>query len=129
MAGLVQYYVMKRPKHPITGEIVRGKTAGATKNLDGSVNTGATLWFPHHVSTAGPNGTLMSTTQALKSSLTSTTDDAARGQVDGEPWVLHSVHFSVDEAVSAAKPVVSTVGSENVKILQSIAHEVVVKLA
>lgn len=120
MASLVQYYVMKRPKHPQTGEIVRGKTTGATRNPDGSVNEGSTVWFPAATTTEGANGTLMSTTAAMT---------GANGSLDGEPWILHSVHFSVEDAIAASKPVVSAVGSENVKILKSIAHEVIVKLA
>lgn len=126
MANMVQYYVFKRPKHPTTGEVVRGKASGATKNADNSINTGATLWYPDALTTpavqpaGGSNGTLMSVTSPFL--------EAKRGQVDGEPWILHSTHFSLEDAVSAAKPVVSAVGSENVKILKGIAHELVVKL-
>lgn len=120
MAGLVQYYVMKRPKHPITGEIVRGKVSGATKAANGSINHGGTLWYPKNEQDVQPNGSLMSVSEPLL--------DAVRGQVDGEPWILHSVHFSVDDAVEQAQKVVSAVGSENVRILQSIAHEVILKL-
>jgi hypothetical protein len=123
--GLVQYFVMKRPKHPITGEIVRGKTAGATRNPDGSVNVGSTLWYAKNDTSPGTNGTLMSTTAPL----TTVGASADAAQVDGEPWILHSTHFSVEDAVDAAKPVISAVGSENVKILKSIAHELIVKLA
>lgn len=128
MAGLVQYYVMKRPKHPVTGEIIRGKFAGATRNVDNSINKGATLWFPKNETSIQPNGTLMSTTEPLAAVGTGP-DATDLAQVDGEPWLLHSVHFSIDEAVKAALPVISTVGSENTRILQVIAHEVFVKLA
>lgn len=124
MAGLVQYYVMKRPKHPLTGEIVRGKSAGATQNKDNSINIGATLWFPKNEANVLANNTTMSVT----SPLTSAGGSVDKAQVDGEPWILHSVHFSVDDAIAASKPVISAVGSENTRILQSIAHEIIVKL-
>lgn len=127
MAGLVQYYVMKRPKHPVTGEIIRGKASGATKAVDGSINPGATLWFPKNETTVQENNSSMSVTAPLASVPTST-DPINAAQIDGEPWVLHSVHFSIGDAVEAAKPVVSAVGSENTRILQSIAHEMILKL-
>lgn len=119
MAGYIQYYVMKRPKHPITGEIVRGKGGGATKNKNGSINTGSTLWYAKNEQLAQANGSLMSTTAPLT--------DVERGQVDGEPWVLQSVHFSLEDAVESAKKVVSSVGSENLRIMQVISHELLLK--
>lgn len=119
MASLVQYYIMHRPKHPITGEIIRGKAAGATRNADNSINEGATLWYPEPLTSPGPNGTKMSTSAAMTGTM---------GKVDGEPWILHSVHFSLEEALAAAKPVVMTVGAENVRILKSIAHDVEIKV-
>lgn len=128
MSNLVQYYVMKRAKHPITGEIIRGKASGGTKNANGTINKGATLWFPapltlpqEQPATGFNNGTLMSVTTPFT--------DQNRAQVDGEPWILHSVHFSLEDAVDAAKPVASSVGSENLKILKTIAHENIIKLA
>ena len=120
MSGLNQYYVMKRPKHPTTGEIVRGKISGGIRNPDGSISEGSTLWFPASLTTAGANGTLMSTSAAM-------TGNA--GKIDGDPWILHSVHFSIDEAISSSKPVISSVGVENVRILKTIAHDIKVILA
>lgn len=121
MSNVVQYFVMKRPKHPDTGEIVRGKTRGATSNPDGSINEGATLWFPDSSTTAGPNGTRLSTTAPLSV--------PSKGKVEGEPWLLHSIHFSIDDAVDAAMKVVLEVGSENTRILKSISHELSLRLA
>lgn len=118
--GVVQYYVMKRPKHPLTGEVVRGKVSGATKNPDGSINEGGTLWYPDSSTTIGKNGSLMSDTAPMTT---------ANGKVDGEPWILHSTHFSVKDAVESAMKVVLEVGSENTRILKSIAHELDLKLA
>lgn len=125
MSGIVQYYVMKRPKHPLTGEIVRGKTAGALKNPDGSINEGGTLWFPEALATPGNNGTRLSDSASLSQVL----DGKNIGKVDGEPWLLHSTHFSVKDAIDSAMKVVLEVGSENTRILKSIAHELDLKLA
>lgn len=118
--ALVQYYVMKRPKHPITGEMVRGKSSGATQNEDLSINPGATLWFPMNQASPGANGSLMSISAPMA--------EANRGQVDGEPWILHSVHFSVEDAKESAVKAISTVGSENVRVLQLLSHEMVLTL-
>lgn len=121
MSNLVQYYVMKRPKHNVTGEIIRGKIAGAVRNDDMTIKiAGPTLWYPKQEDLLQANNTHMSNTAP--------NTDPQSGQIDGEPWLLHSVHFSLDEAVKAAKPVVSQVGSENTKILKSVAHEMSVKL-
>lgn len=118
--ALVQYYVMKRPKHPITGEIVRGKSSGATQNADLSINPGATLWYAKNEATVQANGSLMSITAPMT--------EAERGQVDGEPWILHSVHFSPEDAKESAVKAISTVGSENVRVLQVLSHEMILTL-
>lgn len=124
MSNIVQYYVMKRPKHPLTGEVVRGKSSGATKNADGSINEGGTMWFPDALQTPGPNGSLMDTTKPL----TRVVNGTDIGKVDGEPWILHSVHFSIKDAIDSAMKVTLEVGSENTRILKSIAHELDLKL-
>lgn len=121
MSNIVQYWVMKRPKHAITGEVILGKLRGAVRNPDMTVKAeGATLWFPGKEDLLQPNDSHMSVSAPMT--------DALSGKVDGEPWLLHSVHYSIEEAVKAAKPVASSVGSENVRILKSLAHEITIKL-
>lgn len=124
MTNIIQYYVMKRPKHPLTGDIVRGKTAGATTNPDSSINEGGTLWFPDVLPTPGKNGTRLSD----EKSLSQVVNGKEIGKVDGEPWILHSTHFSLKDAIDSAMKVVLEVGSENTRILKSIAHELDLKL-
>jgi hypothetical protein len=119
--ALVQYFVFKRPKHPETGEIIRGKIGGAKRNIDNSIAEGGTLWFPAVTTTKGANDSYMSTTAA--------STNASTGKIDGEPWILHSSHFALEDAIAQSKSVISAVGSENVKILKSIAHELDVILS
>lgn len=49
-------------------------------------------------------------------------------EVNGEPWVVHSTHFSVDSATESAAPLASAIGAENVRIIQVLSHKTVFKL-
>lgn len=47
---------------------------------------------------------------------------------NGEPWLVHSTHFSVDSATESAAPLASAIGAENVRIVQVLSHKTFFKL-
>lgn len=41
-------------------------------------------------------------------------------EVSGEPWLVHSTHFSIESATGSAAPLAASIGSENVRIVKVI---------
>jgi len=46
----------------------------------------------------------------------------------GEPWLVHSTHFSVESALDSAAPLAGAIGSDNVRIVQVLSHTTNFKL-
>lgn len=49
-------------------------------------------------------------------------------EVIGEPWLVHSTHFSIESALDSAAPLAGAIGSENVRIVQVLSHTTTFKL-
>lgn len=43
-------------------------------------------------------------------------------EVSGEPWLVHSTHFSVESALESAAPLAGAIGADNVRIIKVIPH-------
>lgn len=41
-------------------------------------------------------------------------------EVKGEPWVVHSTHFSLESALASAAPLATAIGSDNLRIVKVI---------
>lgn len=46
----------------------------------------------------------------------------------GEPWIVHSTHYSIDSAKNSAATLASAISSENVRIVKVITGSTVFKL-
>lgn len=49
-------------------------------------------------------------------------------EVTGEPWLVHSTHFSIESALESAAPLAAAIGAENVRIVQVLSHTTIFKL-
>lgn len=117
---VVKYQVERRPIGP-TGKIYRGSASGdyvsvpthptKLKGGTGSLGQSATLYQPG-VTVPDPGQSTNSHMQ----------------EINGEPWIVHSTHFSVDSATESAAPLASAIGAENVRIIQVLSHKTVFKL-
>lgn len=47
---------------------------------------------------------------------------------NGEPWLVHSTHFSIDSALESAAPLAGAVGTDNVRIVKVLSHTTTFKL-
>ena len=147
------YYVMHRPKHPLTGEIIKGRSTGGKFATNGKLIPGGTLWYPKATDSENDNGTFMSNLLPLVPKIESEINEAGKNitfpladweidadlkyidstipvnltpeqcQVNGEPWILHSTHYSAQSALEAAKALVMHYQKENVKIVKGVEHE------
>lgn len=109
MANVVRYYLMVRPIHPTANRPILGQTGGATVTPEGT-EKGATLWYPEAIVT-GNFGKL---------SLTEAMSDAEVGQVRGEPWLIDSMHNSLDSALEKLNMVRGLIGDANVRIFRQV---------
>lgn len=116
----VKYQVERRPIGP-TGKIYRGAQTGdyvavpthPTKLGNGTGSLGQSSYlYPPGVKVPDPGQSTNSHMQ----------------EINGEPWIVHSTHFSVDSATESAAPLASAIGSENVRIVQVLSHKTFFKL-
>lgn len=49
-------------------------------------------------------------------------------EVNGEPWLVHSTHFSIESALTSIAPLASAIGTENVRIVKVLSHAMELKL-
>ncbi len=122
--GIVQYWVFKRPKNA-RGRIIYGAELGATKDDFGQIFQGETLLMNN-------GGTIDQPLSTDPTNIRNTIDvapDAVWEPIIGQPWILHSVHFGVDEALKTAKPLIIANGEDNVKICKILSHETIVQMA
>lgn len=117
---VVKYQVERRPIGP-TGKVYRGSASGdyvsvpthPTKLPGGTGRLGMSAQlFPPGVKAPDPD---MQTQSHMQ-------------EINGEPWIVHSTHFSVDSATESAAPLASAIGAENVRIIQVLSHKTVFKL-
>ncbi len=116
MADLAEYWIFKRPK--IGDTVIYGEAKGAKLAEDGTVQRlGPCLYYPKIIHDA-------------QGSITDSTlpDEDGNYTVKGEPWIMHSVHFSQSDALHQLKLVVQSIGEENVKLVKIMPHEVVLQL-
>jgi len=111
MANVVRYYLMVRPIHPTANRPILGQTGGATVTPEGT-EKGATLWYPKAL-VAGNFGKL-----SLTEPMTDADPDVA--QVRGEPWLIDSMHNSLDSAIEKLSLVGSLIGMANVRIFRQV---------
>ena len=121
--GIVQYYVFKRPKNS-RGRIIYGAELGVTTTDMGVTHQGETLLI-NNGATKDP--TESTDPENIRNSLTLA--DCAWEPIVGQPWILHSVHFGVSEALKSAKPLVIALGEDNVKICKLLEHTINVTMA
>lgn len=114
-SGVVQYWVLKRPKTPT--RVVYGAELSATKDKYGKIIKGETLLVNNgETNTTDPN------------SIAGVGSKPLWEPIVGQPWILHSIHFGVNEALSKAKPLIIAQGIANVKIVKTLNHEIEVKM-
>lgn len=46
------------------------------------------------------------------------------GQVKEEVWLVHSIHYSLDDAIKRLQECISLVGEENIRVVKVYDHEV-----
>ena len=135
--GIVQYWVFKRPK-TVRGRIIYGAELGATKDDFGQVFSGETLLINNGGMIDQPDPTLSKQQRnGMKLDPVTNKDvfditvvpDNQYEPITGQPWILHSVHFGVDEALKAAKPLIISNGEDNIKICKILSHETIVKMS
>lgn len=122
--GVVQYYVLKRPKNS-RGRVIYGAEMAATEDNFGTIFQGETLLINNGGYTEDP----ISTDPPTKRNELDTATDANWEPIVGQPWILHSVHFGVSEALRSAKPLIISLGESNVKIAKILDHELKVSMA
>ena len=111
---MVQYQIQYKPIHPKTFSPITNTTLAAFKqNTASAVSSEKDPKYDMFFYCSVPSGT------------GSGTDVFER--IDGEVWVLHSIHASLKGATSVAKKLVSTYGISNVQICKTtpIATEIV----
>jgi len=121
--GIVQYYVFKRPKNS-RGRVVYGAELSATKTDVGVLHKGETLLMNNGETLPTPKST---DPENIRN--TTTLPGSVWEPVIGQPWLLHSVHFGVSEALKSAKPLVISLGEDNVKICKLLDHKIDVSMA
>lgn len=120
MADFNEYWILKRPK--IGTIVIYGEAKGAVLDIDGTISSlGPTLYYPQL--TIDGEG-------IVTSSRVPTDAEVISGKLTlkGEPWTLHSIHFSQKEAIDQLRLVVEYVGEENARIVKIMPHEMVLKL-
>jgi hypothetical protein len=122
--GIVQYWVFKRPKTE-RGRIVYGAELGATKDNLNQVFQGETLL----INNGGTVDQIDSSDPLDIRNHYDVAADASWEPISGQPWILHSVHFGVAEALKSAKPLIVSNGEDNVKICKILSHETIVQMA
>lgn len=141
--GVTQYLVFIRPKNS-RGRIIYGGEVGATTDDFGNIVKGETLLINNGGTisdaeveakiAAGlmPNGTPIPVGTDVKDiPYRSNTNipDSAWEPIIGQPFILHSITFGVEEALSKAAPLVIAYGKDNVKICKLLNHDVEVHMA
>lgn len=121
--GIVQYYVFKRPKNNL-GRVVYGAELSATTTDLGVLHKGETLLINN-----GATKDVAISTDPEDIRNTTTLPDCKWEPIVGQPWILHSVHFGVSESLKSAKPLVISLGEDNVKICKILNHTIDVTMA
>lgn len=122
--GVAQYYVFKRPKNA-RGRVIYGAEMAATVDEFGTVFQGETLL----INNGGTVDQPISTDPTDKRNEIDVQPDATWEPIMGQPWILHSVHFGVHEALKASKSLIVSIGEDNVKICKVLNHEIKISMA
>lgn len=123
----VKYQVERRPISPTDGKVYRGtgygdyivvptesvKLTSLQKGSTQGTGLGASI-YP-----------AMTPSANIKTSQTITTNFV---ELNGEPWLVHSTHFSVESAIESAAPLAGALGKENVRIVKVLSHTTQFKL-
>lgn len=133
---VVKFQVERRPIGP-TGKVYRGTSPGDYISILSNpthAKLGSTLGVITTVKPLGSGqGQKISyvpagfAVPALQSS-TNGEDFSHVMELSGEPWLVHSSHFSVDSALSSAAPLAGAIGAENVRIVKVLSHSTNFKL-
>lgn len=131
--ALVQFQVERRPISA-NGKVYRGLQSGdyittlthpenitnftAATDLAGTSNAVPAKFVPAKVEVPSITGTGGSQAPAKSH---------VQEQI-GEPWLVHSTHFSVESALDSAAPLSGAIGSDNVRIVQVLSHTTNFKL-
>jgi hypothetical protein len=122
----VKYQVERRPISK-SGKVYRGTGYGDYITV---------LTHPQNMETPGAVENLGSTTKAVlvppgvevPTLGTSSPAKSHVQEVNGEPWLVHSTHFSVESALESAAPLAGALGKENVRIVKVLSHTTQFKL-
>lgn len=98
MPGMKEYWVMHRPRHPIWGTIMFGSTGASVTGTSGTTN----------LYTGDEKDYLFYKYGGVNYAVTE------------KPWLLHTICGSMEDAVIAAKRMISYVGQDNVRIARII---------
>lgn len=124
----VKYQVERRPIGP-DGKIYRGLNSGDYITVP--TNSNALLdTFRVDRYSLGLGAQLYQATASAKDYDASKNSSLTSNMIEltGEPWIVHSTHFSIDSALSSVAPLASAVGSENVRIVKVLSHAMELKL-
>lgn len=138
--GLAQYFVFKRPQG-IDGRIIYGKQIGGTLDSNtGMFYAGESVLISrtsyeqvidsknNAIKEVSINTTITGTTPSVLATGKMSFKNAELIPLDGQPWILHSVHFGVREALKASQPLTIKLGEDNVKICKVLTHELDIKM-
>lgn len=127
---VVKFQVERRPIGP-SGKVYRGTEPGDYVSV---------LSNPTHPSLGGPSGIVQGVKPLLRGQSVAVSYVAAGQQipplsisavgevyshvveVSGEPWLVHSSHFSLESALESAAPLAGAIGAENVRIVKVLSH-------
>ena len=121
MSNLVRYYLMTRPIHPTANFAVLGQVGGSTV-VASHTTKGATLWYPAVNTLATEDGGIGALSN-YKPML-----DPVAGQVHGEPWLIDSMHTSLDSVLEKLNLVGGIIGMANVRVVRQVDVESYIRL-
>lgn len=110
--------VLSNPKHEKLGAGVDGYVRSIKKLGEGPGQTvsyvPAGMPVPKLVDTPASSGGSTSTPASK--------DYTHVMELSGEPWLVHSSHYSVDGALEAAAPLAAAIGADNIRIIKVLSH-------
>lgn len=107
--------VLSNPTHKMLGMASGGIVKGISKLGKGQSQTISYVPFGEK-------------TPELKIDTSGTEDYSHVVEVNGEPWLVHSTHFSIESALESAAPLAGAIGKENVRIVKVLSHTTLFKL-
>lgn len=132
----VKYQVERRPIGP-TGRVYRGTQPGDYISVLSNPTDTALGGASGLVNTIKPLGTGSGAAPKYVPAgfdipplqkASSTNEYSHVVELNGEPWLAHSTHFSIESALESAAPLAGAIGQENVRLIKILNHTTQFKL-